>query len=64
MNHGNVIKWLGEPDAVLPAKLGMNSNAWLCSHCGQLHEFDAPVRPPAPCICGSVFFEKRVRTQH
>ena len=64
MTEQDVIDRLGEPDAVVPARLGMTSAAWLCSQCKKLHEFDAPVRPPAPCACGSVFFEKRARACH
>lgn len=64
LNEQDVIDRLGEPDAVLPARLGMTSAAWLCSACKRLHEFDAPVRPPAPCGCGGIAFEKRARTQH
>ena len=64
MNEQDVIERLGEPDAVLPPGRGMTSTAWLCSACKRLHEFDAPVRPPAPCGCGGIAFEKRARVQH
>ncbi len=64
MNEQDVIDRLGEPDAVLPPGRGMTSTAWLCIACKRLHEFDEPVRPPAPCGCGCIAFEKRARTQH
>lgn len=64
MNEQDVIDRLGEPDKVLPPGSGMMSAAWLCSKCKKLHEFDEPVRPPAPCDCGSVFFEKRAKVLH
>lgn len=64
MNEKDVIDRLGEPDAVLPASRMMTFDAWLCSTCKKLHEFDSPVPPPAPCACGGVFFEKRTRTCH
>jgi len=60
----DVVARLGEPDAVLPASRMMTSTAWLCSQCKTLHEFDAPVRPPAPCHCGGIAFEKRKRSEH
>ncbi len=64
MTEQDVIDLLGEPDAVMPAGRGMTSAAWLCSTCKRLHEFDTPVRPPAPCECGGIAFEKRPRTLH
>jgi acetone carboxylase gamma subunit len=64
MNEHDVINQLGEPDAVLPASQMMTSTGWLCSNCKTLHEFDAPVRPPAPCRCGGIAFEKWARVAH
>jgi len=64
MNEQDVVERLGEPDVVVLASRMMTSAAWLCSTCKKLHEFDSPVRPPAPCACGGVFFEKRTRTYH
>lgn len=60
-NEKDLIYIVGEPDNILPAGGGMMSAAWLCSMCLVLYEFNVPVRPPAPCDCGSVFFEKRAR---
>lgn len=64
MNEQDVIDRLGEPDEILPNSRMMTSAAWLCSTCKKLHEFDAAVRPPAPCVCGGVFFETRARVCH
>lgn len=64
MTEQDVVDLLGEPDAVLPAGSGMTSTAWLCSACNRLHEFDEPIRPPAPCDCGGIAFEKRNRVEH
>jgi hypothetical protein len=64
MDEQDVIDRLGEPDRVLPVSRMMTSAAWMCGQCKVVREFDEPVRPPAPCGCGSVFFEKRSRVQH
>ena len=64
LNEQDVIDRLGEPDAIIPSRLGMTSSAWLCSTCKRLHEFETPVRPPTPCGCGGIAFEKRARVQH
>ncbi len=64
MDKQDVIDRLGEPDKVLPPGGGMRSVAWRCSTCKVTRQFDAPVRPPAPCGCGSVFFEKVARVAH
>jgi hypothetical protein len=64
MDEQDVVDRLGEPDAVLSAGRGMTSVAWLCSGCKRLHEFDTPVRPPAPCECGGIAFVRRARTHH
>ena len=60
MNKGDVIAALGEPNRILPrGSRGMVSAAWFCSTCCKLHTFPEPVRPPAPCECGGIAFEKR-----
>lgn len=60
MNKEDVLDRLGEPDKVLKSG-GMVSTDWMCSKCNHLHSFDTPVRPPAPCACGSIFFSKKAR---
>ena len=64
MNEQDVIDRLGEPDAVLPARMGMTSLAWRCAHCKALRQFDTPVRPPSPCRCGGISFLKQSRVEH
>jgi hypothetical protein len=64
MTEQDVIKKLGEPDVVLPTSRMMTSAAWLCSQCKMLHEFNEPVRPPAPCRCGGICFVKKARVTH
>lgn len=64
MTEQDVIDRLGEPDEIIQAGMGMKSAAWLCSNCKTLHQFDEAVRPPAPCSCGGICFEKRARTEH
>lgn len=59
MDKREVLERLGEPDRILPPGKGMVSTAWLCSNCCKLHTFPEPVRPPAPCECGGIAFEKR-----
>jgi len=54
---------LGEPDKIL-ASGGMISNAWVCSSCKKRHESTDEIRPPSPCGCGSIFFEKGKRASH
>lgn len=58
MNKTEVVELLGNPDVVLPRLAGMVSDAWLCSTCCKVHRSAAPIRPPSPCECGGVFFEK------
>lgn len=59
MDERDIIAALGPPDAILPARLGMVSTEWLCSQCCKLYVFDKPVRPPAPCECGGLAFERK-----
>lgn len=59
MNDSDVIALLGEPDRILPPGKGMVSRSWSCTTCRKLHQFPEPVRPPAPCECGGIAFEKR-----
>lgn len=65
MTEDDVLDKLGEPDAILTkdSPQRMMSNAWLCTTCQMLHEFDAPVRVPAPCLCGGISFVKRARRE-
>jgi len=64
MNRDDVIAAMGEPDRILPrGRLGMVSTAWFCPTCCKLHTFPEPVRPPAPCECGGIAFEKRSAVQ-
>lgn len=42
-----------------PARSPMMSAKWFCCGCAKLHELPEPVRPPAPCECGGIAFEKR-----
>lgn len=58
MNKRDVIEALGQPDRILPAGKGMTSLRWKCGKCKKISDFPQPVRPPAPCVCGSIFFEK------
>lgn len=64
MNENDVVNKFGEPDEVLPVSRMMTSDAWKCGKCETMHVFDAPVRPPAPCGCGSVFFYKCAKVLH
>lgn len=59
MDKSDVIAKLGEPDRILSRGQGMVSRAWFCPKCCKLHTFAEPVRPPAPCECGGIAFEKR-----
>jgi hypothetical protein len=56
-----VLALLGEPDRIHPAGTGprMVSTHWFCSSCAKLHVSAQPVRPPSPCECGGICFEKR-----
>lgn len=64
MKKEDVIGRLGEPDKILSLSEGMRSAAWRCSTCGKVFEFQSPVRPPAPCYCGGIAFEKIPCTTH
>jgi hypothetical protein len=58
MDQRDVIALLGEPDRITRGR-GMVSTKWFCSTCAKTHTFPEPVRPPAPCECGGISFEKR-----
>lgn len=58
MNKQDVIDLLGEPDRIMRGPM-MTSKHWFCPTCAKLHTFATPVRPPAPCECGGIIFEKR-----
>lgn len=60
----DVIDHLGEPDEIIPSGGGMTSLAWKCGECNSVSNFDAPVRVPSPCPCGSIFFVKAKRVNH
>lgn len=45
-----------------PVQSMMTSCRWECSQCHRITDHDVPVKPPAPCICGSIFFTKRGAT--
>lgn len=45
------------PDKVVTKKEALHFKSWKCSKCNKVYNFSEPVRPPAPCECGSIFFE-------
>ncbi|MEK5416330.1 hypothetical protein [Paenibacillus sp. FSL L8-0708] len=59
MNEWDVITHMGRlPDKIILNGGGMKSKSWKCSKCETVHESEVKIRPPSPCKCGSIFFEK------
>lgn len=57
MNEHDVIRFFKRfPDAINPTTK-MVSKKWKCSKCMMIYEFKEEVENPAPCECGSIFFE-------
>lgn len=59
MNEWEAIEKMGRlPDNIILKGGGMKSKSWKCSKCLSIHNSEVEVRPPSPCSCGSIFFEK------
>jgi hypothetical protein len=59
MNEWDVIEQMGRlPYKILLKGGKMVSKVWKCSNCKIVTTNEAEIRPPAPCVCGSIFFEK------
>jgi hypothetical protein len=57
MDKHDVIKKVGRfPDSITEKKT-IKSTHWKCSKCLKDYVSDEPVTNPAPCTCGSIFFE-------
>lgn len=58
MNEWSVIEKMGRlPDKIILNGDSMKSKAWKCSKCGEIYRFEEEHENPAPCECGSIFFE-------
>ena len=65
MNEWDIIEKMGRlPDKIiLNPKNRMMSRVWKCSKCKKIYSFEEVHENPAPCECGSIFFETQ-KTLH
>ena len=59
MDEHNVIGEIGSFLDKIQDRKTIKSKHWKCSKCKEIYNFNEPVTIPAPCECGSIFFETK-----